>query len=70
MFVAGLALSIVILVILQVPTFLPGGELEPLVYAKSGWISIITLIILVLVSTWIPAAIASKIRPATALKTE
>ncbi len=45
MFLAGLALSIVILIILQVPTFVPGGKLEPFVFAKSVWIAIVTMIV-------------------------
>jgi len=68
--IAGFALVIVMLVIMQVPTFLPGGELENGVYVKSVWISSISMVLLVLVSTWIPASIASNIHPATALKTE
>ncbi|HKK42433.1 MAG TPA: ABC transporter permease [Bacteroidales bacterium] len=70
MVIAILALLIVMLIIMQVPTFLPGGALEKGVYGKSVWISSISMVILVLLSTWIPAAIASNIRPATALKTE
>jgi putative ABC transport system permease protein len=70
LFIAGLALIIVVLIIMQVPTFIPGGKLEPGVFAYSVWISITTMILLVLLSTWIPAALASKIRPAIALKTE
>jgi putative ABC transport system permease protein len=70
LFIAGLALIIVVLIIMQVPTFIPGGKLEPGVFAHSVWISITTMILLVLLSTWIPAALASKIRPAIALKTE
>lgn len=70
MVLAGLGLLIVILIILQIPTLVNGGPPEPGVLAKSIWISIISMIILVLLSTWIPAVLASKIRPATALKTE
>lgn len=72
LFVAGLALLIVILIIMQLPEFSPGpgNKLEPGVFSRSVRISIITMILMVLLSTWIPAAIASKIRPATALKTE
>lgn len=68
--IAGLALAIVMLIIMQVPTFIPGGELENGVFVKSVWISSLFMVFLVLISTWIPASIASNIHPATALKTE
>lgn len=70
MVIAGVGLLVVILIILQIPTLVNGGPAEPGVLSRSIWISAITMIILVLLSTWIPASIASKIRPATALKTE
>ncbi len=70
MVIAGVGLLVVILIILQIPTLINGGPAEPGVLSRSIWISAITMIILVLLSTWIPASIASKIRPATALKTE
>jgi len=68
--IAGLGLLIVILVVLQTPTFFGDGRTEPGVITLSVWISTILMIILVLFSTWVPAQIASKIRPAHALKTE
>jgi putative ABC transport system permease protein len=70
MFIAGLGLLIVILIFIQVPTFIGTGKIEPEVLTKSIWISMFTKIILVLLSTWIPSSLASKIHPATALKTE
>lgn len=70
MFIAGLVLLIVILIFIQIPTFMETGKIEPGVFTRSIWISLATMIILVLLSTWIPASLASKIRPATALKTE
>ncbi len=70
MFIAGLGLLIVVLIILQIPTFFEQKRVEDGVLSLSIWISVATTIILVLLSTWIPASIASKIHPATALKTE
>lgn len=71
MVIAGLGLMMVILIVIQIPTLYWGTQYEPQgVFSKSIWISVITMIILVLLSTWIPASLASKIRPATALKTE
>jgi len=70
MVIAGVGLLIVILIILQIPTLVNGGTAEPGVLTKSICISVTTMIILVLLSTWIPASLASKIHPATALKTE
>jgi putative ABC transport system permease protein len=70
MFIAGLGLLIVLLIILQIPTFVDHGHPQDGVLFKSVIISVISMIILVLVSTWIPALLASKIRPAIALKTE
>jgi putative ABC transport system permease protein len=70
LFIAGLGLLIVVVTMLQIPTFVGGGRTEPGVLKYSIWISITIMAILVLLSTWIPATIASKIRPATALKTE
>lgn len=70
MFIAGLGLLIVILVFIQIPTFIGTGKIEPGVLTKSIWISMFTMIIFVLLSTWIPASLASKIHPASALKTE
>lgn len=67
---AGLGLLIVIMLVLQVPSIYDGERIKPEVMYKSIWISVTTMIILVLLSTWIPASLASKIRPAIALKTE
>ena len=68
--IAGLALFIVILIMLQIPKLVYRGQTESGVLSWSIWISVIVMIILVLLSTWIPASIASKIHPAIALKTE
>jgi len=68
--IAGLALFIVILIMLQIPKLVYRGQTESGVLSWSIWISVIMMIILVLLSTWIPASIASKIHPAIALKTE
>jgi ABC-type lipoprotein release transport system permease subunit len=54
----------------QTPLQIGYGKIEPGVLFISIWTSIATMIVLVLLSTWIPASIASKIRPAVALKTE
>lgn len=70
LFIAGLGLIIVVITMLQIPSFVGGGQTEPGVLKYSIWISILIMAILVLLSTWIPATIASKIRPAIALKTE
>jgi putative ABC transport system permease protein len=70
MFLAGLGLLIVILIFIQIPPFIGNEQIESGIFTKSIWISVIIMIILVLLSTWIPATIASKIHPATALKTE
>jgi putative ABC transport system permease protein len=70
MVIAGLALLIVILIMLQIPKLVYRGQTESGVLSWSIWISAIVMIILVLLSTWIPASIASKIHPAIALKTE
>jgi putative ABC transport system permease protein len=64
MFLAGVGLLIVALVLLQIPSFMGTGNI------KSIWISVAVMIVLVLLSTWIPARLASKIVPASALKTE
>ena len=69
--IAGAALLIVLLIVLQIPILVRTGEpLEPGVLLHSIVISVVSMIILVFLSTWIPATIASKIRPAIALKTE
>jgi len=70
MVIAGVGLLIVILIILQIPTLVNGVPNEPGVLTKSICISVTIMFILVLLSTWIPASIASKIHPANALKTE
>jgi putative ABC transport system permease protein len=70
LFIAGSGLIIVIIIMLQIPSVVNGGKLEQGVLTRSILISTISMILLVLLSTWIPASIASKIRPATALKTE
>lgn len=69
--IAGAGLLIVLLITLQVPIFVSKGRVpEPGVMFQSIIISVAAMIILVFLSTWIPATIASKIRPAIALKTE
>lgn len=70
MVIATVALLIVILIMIQIPSIVYGGKTEPGVISWSISISTFTMILLVLLSTWIPASIASKIRPAIALKTE
>jgi putative ABC transport system permease protein len=70
--IAGVGLLIVLLIVLQIPMLVNyrGDTPEPGVVLSSIIISIVSMIILVFLSTWIPATIASKIRPAIALKTE
>ena len=69
--IAGTGLLMVLLIVLQIPILVSRGEPpEPGVLLQSILISVVSMIILVFLSTWIPATIASKIRPATALKTE
>ena len=63
-------LIIVILIVAQLPVFFGNGKTVPGVIAKSVLISTLLMLILVFLSTWIPASLASKIHPATALKTE
>jgi putative ABC transport system permease protein len=71
MIIAGTGLLIVLLIVLQIPILVNRqGPPEPGVLLQSIIISAISMIILVFLSTWIPATIASKIRPAVALKTE
>jgi putative ABC transport system permease protein len=67
--IAGIGLLIVLVIVLQVP-ITGQKELEPGVMVQSIIVSYVSMTILVLLSTWIPSSIASKIRPATALKTE
>jgi putative ABC transport system permease protein len=68
--IAGVALLIVVLIMIQIPSLTNNGKMEHGVLSLSVWISTISMVLLVLLSTWVPASIASKIRPATALKTE
>jgi len=70
--IAGAGLLIVLLIVLQIPMIVisRGDSPEPGVLLSSIIISVVSMIILVFLSTWIPATIASKIRPAVALKTE
>jgi len=69
--IAGAGLLIVLLIVLQIPMLVNRGDApEPGVMSSSIIISVVSMIILVFLSTWIPATIASKIRPAVALKTE
>jgi putative ABC transport system permease protein len=70
MVIAGLGLLIVILIMIQIPSPFIGRGPEPGVLSASMLISAVTMILLVLLSTWIPATLAAKIRPAIALKTE
>jgi len=69
--IAAAGLLIVLLIVLQIPMLINSGNApEPGVLLSSIIISVVSMIILVFMSTWIPATIASKIRPAIALKTE
>jgi putative ABC transport system permease protein len=69
--IAGAGLLIVLLIVLQIPMAVSKDlPPEPGVMMQSIIISVASMIILVFLSTWIPATIASKIRPAIALKTE
>ncbi|HBB92660.1 MAG: hypothetical protein A2X22_07890 [Bacteroidetes bacterium GWF2_49_14] len=65
----GVGLLVVALVYLQVPS-IRITKVEPGVMYLSVASSFILMVLLILLSTWIPASIASKIRPAEALKTE
>lgn len=65
----GLGILIVALVYIQVPS-IRITKVEPQVMYISVIISIVVMVLLIILSTWIPASIASKIRPAEALKTE
>ena len=65
----GLGLIVVALVYIQVPS-IRITKVGPGVMYLSVAISIIVMVLLILLSTWMPASIASKIRPAEALKTE
>lgn len=69
--IAGAGLLMVLIIILQIPSLVGRGDPpEAGVMLNSIIISVVSMIVLVFLSTWIPATIASKIRPATALKTE
>jgi putative ABC transport system permease protein len=69
--IAGAGLLIVLLIVLQIPMIISKDTpAEPGVLIQSIIISVVSMIILVFLSTWIPATIASKIRPAIALKAE
>jgi putative ABC transport system permease protein len=70
MILAASGLVIVIIIMVQTPSQIGYGKIEPGVQSISIWVSTGVMILLVLLSTWIPATIASKIRPAVALKTE
>ena len=70
MVLAGLSLLIVIIIMMQIPVIATGSKPEPGVVIWSIWTSVAVMVILVVLSTWIPASLASKIRPAIALKTE
>jgi putative ABC transport system permease protein len=70
MILAAAGLVIVIIIMVQTPSQIGYGKIEPGVQSISIWVSTGVMILLVLLSTWIPATLASKIRPAVALKTE
>ncbi len=70
MVIALTSLSIVIAILVQTPVIFGNGETEPGVISKSILISSLAMILLVLLSTWLPAKLASRIKPASALKTE
>jgi len=69
LFLGGIGLIVVALVFIQIPS-IRLTKVEPGVMWLSLGISIITMILLILLSTWIPVSIASRIHPAEALKTE
>lgn len=70
MVIALTSLSIVIAILVQTPVIFGNGETEPGVISKSILISSLAMILLVLLSIWLPAKLASGIKPASALKTE
>ncbi|HVN58268.1 MAG TPA: FtsX-like permease family protein [Bacteroidales bacterium] len=70
MVIALTALVIVIAIIVQTPPFFGRRPVEPGVKGESIILSALIMLILVLLSTWIPAGLASKIQPAESLKTE
>lgn len=65
----GLGLLVVALVYIQVPSIRITKVGPGVMYLAVG-ISMVVMVLLILLSTWIPASIASKIKPAEALKTE
>ena len=65
----GLGLIVVALIYIQVPSIRITKVAPPVMYLSVA-ISTMVMVLLVLLSTWIPSSIASKIRPAEALKTE
>lgn len=65
----GLGLIVVALVYIQVPS-IRITKVGPGVMYLSVVFSTVVMVLLILLSTWIPASIASRIRPAEALKTE
>ncbi len=70
MVIAGLGLLVVILIMIQIPVPFLRRAPEPGVLSAAIRISVVSMGILVLLSTWIPASLAAKIHPAVALKTE
>jgi putative ABC transport system permease protein len=67
---ATAGLLIVIIIVVQVALFVSNNKAEPGVIVESVVLSTFLMLLLVLLSTWIPAKLASKIHPAVALKTE
>jgi putative ABC transport system permease protein len=65
----GLSTIVVALIYFQLPS-IRITKVDPGVMYVSVIISVILMVLLILLSTWIPASIASKIKPAEALKTE
>lgn len=71
LFIGALGLVFIILLFIQIKPFWWGrGSVPNDILIKSFWISLLVMTLLIIISTWIPASIASKIHPATALKTE
>lgn len=69
LFIGCLGLFIVAIIYLQVPD-IRITKVEPRILNISVICSIGVMVLLILLSTWIPSSIAAKIRPAEALKTE
>jgi putative ABC transport system permease protein len=63
-------LLVVIIIVVQIDFFVDKNRVEPGVIIESVFLSSFIMLLLVLLSTWIPAKLASKIHPAIALKTE